>query len=350
MQGVREPGPADRSTFVFPDRLKIMFDYAISQHQKHPPSTRLLGSWVVSCLCHAALVLILLEYPQLLRGGMNRWFRSPVDISSSTGAPRKDFRNLVVLSTKMEMPAPEELKKYLYSWEQAKAREAQRPPVHVTLPRSALDAIPPLPKSQQDEPATVPTAPVSLTGSAGAATPPPPVSAAGNTGNAVTAGQQQPQLTEPKQVPKGISTTPAAGSSAAAATPAKDTSTIPARPPAGGGTEEQQTGVRVQGNVLFDTKGVNLDEYARMVKQRIEERWLIPSNLRNYQGSVTVVFYITKEGQITGAKIERLSGNDSLDYSALSAVWEANPFPPLPRGFPAERVGARLVFAYNERQ
>ena len=122
--------------------------------------------------------------------------------------------------------------------------------------------------------------------------------------------------------------------------------------PAGGAetkTAGQQTGVRLQGDVLFDTKGFNLDEYARMVKDRCEEHWLIPSNLRTFQGSVTIVFYITKEGQVTGAKIEVSSGNDSLDISALTAVWESSPFPPLPRGFPAERVGARLVFAYNER-
>jgi TonB family protein len=147
--------------------------------------------------------------------------------------------------------------------------------------------------------------------------------------------------------------TPPPGSAAAGSATSNTASTSPTRPSAAGGAETkpagQQTGVRLQGDVLFDTRGFNLDEYARLVKERCEEHWLIPSNLRTFQGSVTIVFYITKEGQVTGAKREVSSGNDSLDISALSAVWESNPFPPLPRGFPAERVGARLVFAYNER-
>ncbi len=77
---------------------------------------------------------------------------------------------------------------------------------------------------------------------------------------------------------------------------------------------------------------------------------MLPSNLRNYQGNVTIKFYITKDGQIVDARIEVLSGNDSLNLSALTAVWDSSPFPPLPRGFPSDRVGARLVFEYVERQ
>jgi TonB family protein len=346
------PLPRTSHAAAFTDRPSIMFEYAIAQHQNHPPSKRLLVSWVISCFGHAALVLILLEYPQLLRGGMNRWFRSPGGITSSV-PPKKEYRSVMVLGANMEMPPAEELKKYLYDWDQAKKKGSPARPIIVQLPRALLDDVPePLPKPRQDPPAPAKSQPVVPAGTAGAAAPPSSASA-GDARSATTAGQPPPPVTEPKQIPKGILATPPPGSAATGSATSNTASKAPTRPSSAGSAETkaagQQTGVRLQGDVLFDTKGFNLDEYARMVKDRCEEHWLIPSNLRTFQGSVTIVFYITKEGQVTGAKIEVTSGNDSLNLSALSAVWESGPFPPLPRGFPAERVGARLVFAYNER-
>jgi TonB family protein len=293
-------------------------------------------------------VLILIEYPQLLRGGMNRWFRSPGGITSSV-SPKKEYRSVMVLGANMEMPAAEELKKYLYDWDQAKKKASAARPIIVQLPRALLDDVPaPAPKPRQDPPAAANSQPVTPAATAGAA--PPSSASAGDAKSATAAGQPPPPVTEPKQIPKGIPTTPPPGSAAIGSAKSNAASTSPTRPSgAETKTAGQQTGVRLQGDVLFDTKGFNLDEYARIVKERCEEHWLIPSNLRTFQGSVTIVFYITKEGQVTGAKIDVSSGNASLDISALTAVWESSLFPPLPRGFPAERVGARLVFAYNER-
>jgi TonB family protein len=329
---------------AFTDRSFIMFEYAIGQQQKHPPSKRLLASWIVSCLGHAVLLLILFEYPQLLGGGMNQWLGLPDYIISSVPA-KKEYRSVMVLGGKMEMPPAEELKKYLYDWDRArKQQEMPSRPIVVQLPRALVDEISaPLPKPPQDPPAAAKMQPAAL----------PTPASAGNAGSAPAAGQPSPPVAEPKQVPKGIPADPPQGSAAAGSAAANAAASSPTRPSAAAGAQskpaDQQTGVRLQGDVLFDTKGFDLDEYARLVKNRCEEHWMIPSNLRTYQGSVTIVFYITKLGQVTGAKIEVTSGNDSLNISALSAVWESSPFPPLPRGFPAERVGARLVFAYNER-
>jgi outer membrane biosynthesis protein TonB len=50
------------------------------------------------------------------------------------------------------------------------------------------------------------------------------------------------------------------------------------------------------------------------------------------------------------ARIVVPSGSNSLDLAALSAIVGSNPFPPLPEGFPADRVGAKFVFSYNEPQ
>jgi len=93
-----------------------------------------------------------------------------------------------------------------------------------------------------------------------------------------------------------------------------------------------------------------MGDYATLVIERVKSNWLIPSNLRNSQGSTTIVFYIARDGHFMDARIVVPSGSSSLDLAALSAIIGSSPFPPLPEGFPADRVGAKFVFSYNERQ
>jgi len=333
-----------------------MFEFAISQHRRHPPSRRLLASGVFSCLAHVALVLILLQYPELLRAGRGHWFRQPADFSSYTPPAAKEWRSVAVVGTAMEMPPAEELKKYLYNWNPPDTKAGQTPPIHVNLPRGLPDDSPvPIPKPRMEPAGVTSTPQVSLAGIGGGAAL-SGGAGAGEAGN--RAGMAAPPpMTEPNKIPKGIGGTPPAGQGAKpdpSAVAAANPGSTPARPPGKGAAPDkpagQQTGVRGEGNIFFDDKGFNLKDYAELVTQRVKEHWMIPSNLRNYQGNVTIIFYITKDGQVVNAKIEVLSGNDSLNLSALTAVWDSGPFPPLPRGFPSDRVGARLIFAYSERQ
>ncbi len=96
--------------------------------------------------------------------------------------------------------------------------------------------------------------------------------------------------------------------------------------------------------------GFPLNEYANLIKERIKGNWFIPSNLKNSQGHTTIVFYIGKDGRFSNARIEpsASSGNTSLDLAALKAIMDSNPFPPLPKGFPRDRIGAKFVLSYNE--
>jgi protein TonB len=321
-----------------------MFEYAIGHYQKHPPSGRLLASCAMSCLGHAALLLVLIEYPQLLRGGVNLWFRSPSDFSSSATPPRV-WRNVALVDSKLEMPPAEELKKLLYDWKQAKTREEISPPIRINLPRAILDEVPLAPPRPRADAAANPA--VSATGVPVAVTPPAASAGIGDVKNPAAVSPPNPADAAPKQIPRGVDPVPPTS-------PAPGASASQGRPQPAGKAEDktsgQQSGIRAQGNVLFDTQGFPFEEYAKIVKARVEGNWLIPSNLRNDQGSATIVFYITRDGQVINARIEVSSGNISLDRAALSAVWGSNPFPSLPRGFPLDRVGARLVFAYNERQ
>ena len=323
-----------------------MFEFAIAQQRKHPPSRRLLASWCISCLGHFALLLILWEYPQLLRGGMSHWFRSVSD-TDSPGTQGSNWRGVAVIGARLEMPPPEVLRKLTYDWNQKDTPRGLAPPIPVNLPPGIEAGRPAQAPPKADTTASInASAPSAKAAAAPSAAPPDPPP------NPPTAPVKPApdQSTAPKQIPKGLPgpvvQAPAPVSSAGSgANPAAQAKAGTAATP----QDTQKPGVQLESG-LFDTKGFPLQEWAELLKERIRGNWFIPSNLRNSQGSTTVIFYINREGQSIDVRIEISSGNGSLDIAALSAVITSNPFPPLPRGFPSDRVGARFVFAYNERK
>jgi len=74
------------------------------------------------------------------------------------------------------------------------------------------------------------------------------------------------------------------------------------------------------------------DSYLEMVRLKIERHKKYPDSarIRQIEGSVTVRFVITPEGDIKSANIVKTSGNKALDGAALMAVKEAAPFPKAP--------------------
>jgi TonB family protein len=326
-----------------------MFEYAIGRYQKHPPSKRLFVSWTLSCLAHVCALLILIRYPELLRGGMNLWFRPPAADLSQT--PPKTWRSVAVLGS-LEMPSDAVLKKNIYDWSKPKSKVPELRPIHINMRSGEALVPPPAPKP---EPPPVPANPVPAGGVSA-------VSGAAGVGTGDAARTEPPIETKkppipsppaaaldqtPAQIPKGVSVVQPP--TTASAPPPGSNASAQSRPPVKN-PQDQQTGARVQGGTLFDTKGFNLGDFEKIIEERIRGNWEIPSNLRESRGSTTILFYITRDGRYSDAKIEVSSGNMSLDIAALYAVTRSNPFPPLPQGFPADRVGARFVFAYNERK
>jgi protein TonB len=59
---------------------------------------------------------------------------------------------------------------------------------------------------------------------------------------------------------------------------------------------------------------------------------------------VRVVFEILRDGSVRGLEIDRSSGIPSLDRSALRAVSDASPLPPLPRSWREPVLSAGFVF------
>ena len=159
------------------------------------------------------------------------------------------------------------------------------------------------------------------------------------------------QMTAPSNIPDRIAAEPKEDQTSEPVTMAEAAPEIPEQsqsPPQV--FRDRESAIRSQGTGFFDTEGFPIGDYATIVIERVKGNWLIPSNLRNSQGRTTIIFFIGRDGQYLDAQIVVPSGSPSLDIAALSAIIGSNPFPPLPDGFPSDRVGAKFVFSYNERQ
>ncbi len=358
-----------------------MFEYAISQHRKRPPSRRFFACVAASCLIHLVTVMLLIEYPQLLSPGLNRWFRQPSILSEiffrDSGQLEQESSGRLVTflgkssNKKMVTPSAATLQKYMYDWSK---KGAGVPPVRVRWGNekpgapeaSSTPKLQPVPGFQEPKKAdasgaekAAATAQAAEPGSGGSGGQNVQVAGAEagkgtvylpapQPGIEVKAEKKVPETasnTAPTSIPSGVSPpAPAPAASApkpAGASQAKATGKV---------SEDEQKAIRTEGTGLFDTRGFPLGEYANLIIERVKGNWFIPSNLRNSQGRTTVIFYIDRDGRFTNARIITSSGSSSLDLAALNAVIESNPFPPLPRGFPGDHVGAKFVFSYNERQ
>ena len=60
----------------------------------------------------------------------------------------------------------------------------------------------------------------------------------------------------------------------------------------------------------------------------------------------TIYFRILKDGSIVETKVEKTSGLDLFDQTAVRAIISSAPFPPLPNEFSGEYLGIHLEFEY----
>jgi len=91
--------------------------------------------------------------------------------------------------------------------------------------------------------------------------------------------------------------------------------------------------------------GNRFGAYADLVAQRVTEKWQTGglAGLRSAP-MVVITFDILRDGTVRNAQIAQRSGNSTLDYSALRAVMDAGPFPPLPAGYDRSEASVELQF------
>jgi TonB family protein len=342
-----------------------MFDFVISQNQRSRPTRRVYASYVTSILIHCFILLTLYVYPQLLQGGMYHRFR-PLALlvrGLSPDADKEDekWRTVVVLTPQSKMMAPSAatLKKYIYDWSK-KGAIKELPPIRIRFgaeQKAALnESAPPMPKVKQEPKAPQLSMPAN---ELAAAVPAGSLSGQSQNGpirddsasaaglRDESGGGKKDAVILPPPSPAGKSD---AASNAAPTSIPKGIQQPPNPPQASGFKvfEDEQKAIRSNDSGFFDTKGFPLGEYANLIKERIKGNWMIPSNLQNFQGHTTLIFYIDKNGRYADARIVTRSGNNSFDNAALMAVIESDPFPPLPKGFPGNHIGAKFVLSWNE--
>ncbi len=101
-------------------------------------------------------------------------------------------------------------------------------------------------------------------------------------------------------------------------------------------------GVGVGPNNVF---GNRFGAYADIVAQRVTEKWQTSGLLGLHTAPVVIVtFDILRDGSIRNQQIAQHSGNSTLDYSALRAVLDAAPFPPLPPEYNRNVANVELHF------
>jgi TonB family protein len=341
-----------------------MFDYAISQYERRRISKRTLSALIASFLIHLLGIIILINNPSLLQGGKLYQFRAMPLIqyiySLRFQEDKEDDWRMVTLLKKSEpMTAPSiaTIKKYLNDLNR-KGPGAGLSTVRISLAneQNAATATP-TPKTNQEMKDPRPT---SLAQEA-AGTTQNPSDTATNTPGSETDAQKNLSASEKGSInnlvpgKEGTNTakTETAGNTAPRSIPnsIQPEASIPKSIDNSARVfENEKKAIQSEGSGLFGTKGFPLGDYVRIITERIKGNWYIPSNIKNTQGRTTVIFYIDKNGRFTDARIVNRSGSNSLDLAALNAVLESDPFPPLPKGFPGDHVGAKFVFSYNESQ
>jgi protein TonB len=104
-------------------------------------------------------------------------------------------------------------------------------------------------------------------------------------------------------------------------------------------------GVGVAPNSTF---GTQFGGYANLVVQRVTDKWQTNGLAGMHLPMVVITFDILRDGSVRNPQIAQRSGNSTLDYSALRAVSDAAPFPPLPPQFSGNSTNVELRFQLQQ--
>jgi TonB family protein len=91
----------------------------------------------------------------------------------------------------------------------------------------------------------------------------------------------------------------------------------------------------------FDNPDFTYDYYTAQLLAAIDRAWTRPPVADGAHAIVS--FHILRDGSITDLAVRETSGFNNFDLSALRAVQNAAPFPPLPRGYHHDWLGVNLM-------
>jgi periplasmic protein TonB len=111
-----------------------------------------------------------------------------------------------------------------------------------------------------------------------------------------------------------------------------------ARPRGNAGVAGQSSGLVAEAGPAFPYPW-----YLKAIADKLDKQWNPPQEFES-DTLCQVTFQIHRSGDISGAAVEKASGDPAFDQLALRAVLYANPLPPLPNGFPEETLRVHMKF------
>jgi len=84
------------------------------------------------------------------------------------------------------------------------------------------------------------------------------------------------------------------------------------------------------------------------VVQRITNKWQTTGLAGLHLPVAVITFDISRDGSVKNAKVAQSSGNSTLDLSAIRAVTDAGPFPPLPPNYSGSQADVELRFQLQQ--
>ncbi|MBV9301075.1 MAG: energy transducer TonB [Acidobacteriaceae bacterium] len=91
--------------------------------------------------------------------------------------------------------------------------------------------------------------------------------------------------------------------------------------------------------------GTRLGGYAELVRERIAQNWRTAGlDARTQSAPAMVGFTIMRDGSVRNVQLLQSSGNPTIDDTALRAVYNSNPLPPLPPQVAESSISAQFTF------
>lgn len=103
-------------------------------------------------------------------------------------------------------------------------------------------------------------------------------------------------------------------------------------------------------SLALDVSDFPFTYYLRQIQQKVSEKWTPPAQSTEPVRRAVILFEIARDGKIAASRVEKSSGNVWYDQSALRAVLDATPFPPLPQEFQAESLRVHFGFDFVRDQ
>ncbi len=109
--------------------------------------------------------------------------------------------------------------------------------------------------------------------------------------------------------------------------------------------------VTATSGVVADSVPSELAGWIRLVQRKVESVWAIPAGiLMDADENVAEVsFWVNSDGRLLGTPTVTMHAADrALGESGVNAIRLADPFPPLPEGYPHQEQ--MVVYAFRLRQ